>query len=162
MKSLKILTGLIMTLFGCSKDKDNTQSYQNPVDGKVYEADWESYTPETAVKAEEGQVFNKGVRLLSTQDDFSKNINVTELSNYIKKIEEQLIEVRKIKIETGEIMLQVELSKTTQPKFSLAHQGDLTQDFLQQFHDKINKLKDYRTLIDKVSFQIEFSVKGNS
>ncbi len=167
-KSSWIAALFLFLVAGCDQQSsqelppDEEEAYDNPIDGKTYVADWKTYEPEGGVSGQEGTVSNVGIRFLSPEEQLSKNVNVTRLSGYVLNIESQLENLRKEKVVSGKILLQIELSKSNPPKYSISHQGKIDKDFLQQLHDKLSALEDYRTLVDEIQFQIEFSIKDDA
>ena len=156
-----IIYTVFLTLTYCYGEEKKTSVYHNPVDGKNYEADWKAYKPQTpqTKTPKYPLVVNSGIRLLTQQSVFHENTTVKELTDYILKIHGNLGDVRKEHEQTGQILLEVELSKSKKPTFSLLHQGDLDQDFLQKFHDKLKGMKEYQSKKETIKFQIEFEIK---
>jgi len=167
-ESAWIVALLLFFIAGCDQQSSQESSqgeggiYDNPIDGETYVADWKTYEPEGGVRGQEGTVSNVGIRFLSSEDQLSKNVNVTRLSGYVLNVEAQLESLRKEKVVSGKILLQIELSKSNPPKYSISHQGKIDKEFLQQLHDKLSALEDYRTLVDEIQFQIEFSIKEDA
>jgi hypothetical protein len=138
------------------------EDYKNPVDGKTYVADWKKHSPEGPIKRELGPVVSLETRFLNTQQDVAANADVEELVDFTKRIESVLTAVQEAKRQNGEIMLQIELSKSVKPSFSLAHQGALTPDFLQSFYDSLEELPEFRTRKSSISFQVHFAITTQS
>jgi hypothetical protein len=135
------------------------EGYVNPVDGKTYIADWKTYHPEGGVKDQKGRVVNKGVRLLSSQNDFEKNVTVEELAKLIGYIQLALTKEAESYKESGEILLQIELSNTNNPSFKMFYQGELKQELLQKFYDSLSVIE-FKTKVSVVNLQVYFSVKN--
>src|SRR4051794_18890821 len=69
-----------------------TTNYQSPVDGSTYRADWHRYSPtnSASTNAIAGRVQEQEIRLLSTQEAFARNVDVSDLANYIKATDQQI------------------------------------------------------------------------
>ncbi|TVT57383.1 MAG: hypothetical protein FHK82_06250 [Sedimenticola thiotaurini] len=135
------------------------EEYVNPVDGKRYIADWKTYEPKGGTTPQDGRVVNAGVRLLNTQDEFSKNITVKELSKLIGYAQELLNEVSSEYQEGGEILLQITLSKDAAPKFDMSYQGEIQKGMLQAFYDGLSSIE-LNTSQSSVALQVHFQVKN--
>jgi hypothetical protein len=134
-------------------------AYKNPVDGKIYIADWKTYQPKGDGVAHKGRVMNAGVRLLNSQDDFEQNTTAQELAKLIGYIQENLTKQAEISSEGGEVLLQITLSKETRPQFKMSFQGSLKQELLQRFYDSLSAI-DLKTKKDTVTLQVHFVVKN--
>jgi hypothetical protein len=133
------------------------EEYANPVDGKIYVADWKTYQPEAGVKPQSGRIKNAGVRLLSTQAEFEKNTTAEELVKLIGFIQEALTKESEGRKESGEILLQIELRKQEQPNFKMSYQGELTEEHLQRFYDALKAIE-YTTKESAVTLQVHFII----
>jgi len=133
--------------------------YVNPIDGKVYVADWKTYKPEGGVKPQDGRVINAGVKLLSSQEDFEKNTTAEELAKLIGFIQEALEKESSGNRGSGEILLQIEIRNQEEPDFKMSYQGELTEVYLQRFYEALNTIK-YRTKVSSVTLQVHFVVKN--
>lgn len=140
--------------------KRNERKYHNPIDNKIYESDWKEYTPQGKESPKDGIVVNDGIRLLNTEQEFSDNVNIEELGEYIKEIERHLEKTAQNYEESGIILLQITLSKIGETGFEIAHQGDLGDDFLQDFYDKLTLLKAYNSMLESIKFQINFTINN--
>ena len=134
--------------------------YKNPVDGKTYHADeWKTYEPQKQKKENESRLENLGIRLLSSQEEFEANIDVSTLSAYTKAIESRILEIIESYPNSGDILLQVEISNNNSPKYKMSYQGNLTQEILQKIYDSLNKENGIRTKKSNVAFQIHYKIK---
>jgi hypothetical protein len=153
---LIIIVALLLTASFVSAQTE----YKNPVDGKTYKADWKTYQPEGGVKAQDGRVVNTGVRLLSTQDEYEKNTSAEEIAKLVRRMQEVLAEKASEYPESGEMLVQIELSNTSNPKFKMSHKGSLKQEYLQIVYETLSKIQ-FKTKISTVSLQVSFLVKGS-
>lgn len=146
-----------------SVDNEDTTSnlYHNPVDGKTYAADWESYEPKTPVAKQTGRVINSGVRLLSSQEDIDKNSTVDELANMINAIEDSLLKsTEKFQMSgdiSGEVLVQVALHKSSNPDYKMSYHGNVPEQLLYEFSKSLSEI----ILFSKettITFQIHFTL----
>lgn len=156
---MRIIMRIIMfiALWMFSWEAFAQKEYANPIDGKIYVSDWKPYQPEAGVKHQLGRIKNAGVRLLSTQEDFSKNTTVEELAKLIGFIQEVLIKETEGLEEGGEILLQIELRKHDHAEFKMSYQGKLTEEYLQRVYDAM-KTVEYNTKVSTVTLQVHFVV----
>jgi hypothetical protein len=138
---------------------DAEEVYNNPVDGKKYIADWKQYLPEGPVVEQKGRVINNGVRLLTAETEIGNNVSVNELVSLIKKIEETLVRETNPYKESGELMVQVALSKESNPVFTIAFQGKLNEKLLQSIYEKLKLIK-LNTKRKPFSLQVQFIIKA--
>ncbi len=135
------------------------EEYVNPADGKTYIADWKTYYPEGGVNEQKGRVVNTGVRLLCSQSDFEKNVTLEEVAKLIGFIQLALTKEAESYKESGEILLQIELSNTSNPDFKMSYQGYLKQELLQKFYDSLSVIE-LKTKLSVVNLLVHFSVKN--
>lgn len=135
------------------------EAYQNPVDGKVYVSNWKTYKPASNNAETVSRVKNSGVRLLSLEEEFEKNTSATELARIIGYAQESLEYASKGRPESGEILLQVTLSKEELPELKFSFRGNLTEKVLQSFKDRCSEIN-LKTKVSSVSFQVHFVVAG--
>jgi hypothetical protein len=100
MRAIMFIALSLATQFAYSLEE-----YANPVDRKVYVADWKTYQSNGNTKEHVDRVINSGVRLLSTQQDFDKNTTPNELAKLLGFIQEVLTKESEKYNEGGEIRL---------------------------------------------------------
>lgn len=157
MKKRIMLIGLIITI-GSHSITNAQEPYVNPVDGKTYIADWKTYKAEGKTNQKEGRVSNLSVRLLSTQDDFSRNVSIEELAKLINYTQDLLLIAVKSYKEPGEILLQISLNRDKQPEFKISYQGKLDSKMLKQFFSSLKKIE-LKTKESTVTLQVHFNIK---
>ncbi len=155
--NMRIIIVLLLSFF--SQLLVAQEEYTNPVDGKTYVADWKTYQPDEGSKPQDGRVINSGVRLLSAQADFEKNMTAEELAKLIGFIQEVLTKESQDYKGSGEILLQIELRNEDNPEFKMSYQGELTEDYLQRFYDALESIE-YKTQQSSVMLQVHFVVKN--
>lgn len=135
-------------------------TYENPVDGKGYTANWKTYD---AGKGS-GETDNKNntelisVTLLSPQDLIAENISVTDLASLIKKTEENIISSTKDSTEEFELLLDTTLSKDKSPQFKMASDREVSKPILQKVYDNLTTLPDIRTKEDEIKYQLHLKI----
>lgn len=158
MKAYHILAYFIYS-FGISSFAGET-NYHSPIDGKSYRADWRTYSPtnQPATNTPPSRVQNQGVRLLSTQDEFSRSIDVSELADFIRKTEQAVESSLGATNGAFELAVQTKLTKDKKPFFEMASKGDASQDMLQKIYDGLRKLPDYRSRKDDLKYEVRFAI----
>jgi len=139
-----------------------TSAYKNPIDGKDYIADWETYEPETPKNDVESRVAIEKVVLLTAQDDVDKRISVESLATYIEQLEADLLDLASEYGDHGKVLLQVEMEPEQLPAHKLAHDGSISTDLLQTYYDKVASIEDPPPVIGPVSFQLYMVVRDIS
>jgi len=135
------------------------EGYYNPVDGKTYIADWEKYSPATKAAPAATRVVNNGVRLLNTQEEFNRNIGVQELAAFIKSIVATVEQVVAMKEDSGVLLIEAEILPKKSPTYRLAHQGNISQDTLQEIHDALNNLSETKSKESSIKLQVNLSIQ---
>lgn len=131
-------------------------NYQSPVDGKSYRSEWRTYQPTTNTPP--SRVQKQVVHMLSTQDEFSRNIDVSELADFIRKTEEAVDSFLVATNGQFELVVQTKLTKDKKPFFDVASQGDVSQDVLQKIYDAFARLPDYRSRKDDLKYEVQFTI----
>lgn len=134
-------------------------TYQNPVDGKAYRADWKQYDPVNPAEKPSGPVIMNGARLLTDQPTFDKNMSVADLAAFIKATQISIASSVEASIETFAILVDTTISKNTRPQFQMASQGDVSEATLQRIVDGFKSLPDIRSKSDTLKYQVEFEIK---
>jgi hypothetical protein len=137
-----------------------TTNYQSPVDGNNYRADWHRYSPtnSASTNAIVGRVQKQEIRLLSTQEVFARNVEVSELANYIKATEQQIDKTIGSTNDAFALMVKTTLSKDKKPDFKIASSPDTSHEVLQKIHDGLTQMPDFRSKSDEVSYEVRYSV----
>ncbi|HTR40863.1 MAG TPA: hypothetical protein VMH87_04545 [Pseudomonadales bacterium] len=153
------ITTLIIFGFIATAVADET-NYQSPIDGKSYQADWRTYHPMNPpeIKASTNRVQNQGIRLLSTQEQFSRSINVSELADFIRKTEHAIDSSLGATNNAFELVVQTTLTKDKKPFFEMASKGDVSQEMLQRIYDNFGRLPDYRSREDDLKYEVRFMI----
>ena len=135
-------------------------NYQSPIDGKSYRADWRTYSPTNppATNAPVGRVQKQGVRLLSTQEEFGRGIDVSELADFIRKTEQVIDTSLGVTNDTFELVIQTRLTKDKRPFFEMASKGNVSQDVLQKIYKSFGRLPDYRSRADDLRYEVRFTI----
>lgn len=148
------VSGLVSSSFA---DETN---YKSPIDGKSYRADWHTYNPTNSIatNAAAGRVHSQGVRLLSTQEEFSRNIEVSKLADFIRKTEQAIDSSLGPTNVAFELAVQTNLAKDKKPFFKIASKGNVSQDTLQKIYDSLGRLPDFRSRQDDLKYEIRFTI----
>ena len=130
------------------------------MDGKTYRSDWHVYTPtnSASTNAIAGRVQKQEIRLLSTQESFARSVDVSELANYIKAMEQQIDKSIGSTNEAFALTVKTTLSREKRPNFQLADAPGDSHEVLQKIQDGLNRMADFRSRSDEVSFEIRFSI----
>ncbi|MDK2126221.1 hypothetical protein [Parachitinimonas caeni] len=154
MKNLPILFAMTIVLGSVNA----AEPYRNPVDGAVYVADWKTYIPANGVDNKKGRVVNSGIRLLNSQADFEANTTPKELAKLIGYIHEVLAQHAVQHKATGEILVQIELTKSGKPNFKMSFQGNVQRALLEKFYKSLGSIE-FNTRQSTVSLQAHFVLK---
>lgn len=139
-----------------------TSTYENPVDGKEYTAEWKTYEPETPKNDFDSRVSIENVVLLTSQDDLAKRVTIESLGTYIEQLEADLLELATDYSDHGKVWLQVDIGQEELPAHQLAYDGSITTDLLQAYYEKISKNEDVPAVLGPVSFQLVMVVRDHS
>ena len=134
-------------------------TYENPVDGKTYQADWKEYQPTTHATPTPEHINMTGVRLLSEQKVFDDNFSAADLASLIKATQKNIASILGTPTETFDILVDATLSKDAKPAFQIASQGDVSEATLQKISDGLKTLPDIRSKSDNLKFQLQFHIK---
>ena len=148
------LGGAVCSAFG------GETNYQSPIDGKSYRADWRTYYPtnQPATNAPVSRVQKQGVRLLSTQEEFSRSLDVSELADFIRKTEQAIGTSLGATNDTFELVIQTRLTKDKRPFFEIASKGNVPQDLLQKIYESFGRLPDCRSRADDLRYEVRFTI----
>jgi hypothetical protein len=158
MKALFILAVVLGGLV-CATFADET-NFQSPIDGKSYRANWQTYYPTnpSATNAPASRVQKQGIRLLSTQEEFGRGIDVAELADFIRKTERVIDQSLGATNDTFELVIQTCLTKDKRPIFKMGSKGNVSQDTLQKIYDGFGQLPDYRSRADDLRYEVTFNI----
>lgn len=134
-----------------------TSSYVNPLDGKTYEVTSTDHRLEGGVA--KGGVMLSGVRLLSTQQAFDKNVDAALLADFIEATKANVAFVAGEPDKPFSILLETTLSPSGTPKFAMASKGDAPKGTLEKVFRSLDTLPDLRTKIDALKYQLEFTIQ---
>jgi hypothetical protein len=167
---MRVLAACLLVLIGGCADRcpqtvkeapaSPDEAYLNPVDKKTYLAPggWKTYLPETPRPDEPGRkVRTQHVRLLSSQSDIETRTTVADLAAFIREAERLADESFGKSGRRFQVMAQFHCQPTGH-EVKLAHQGDATQELLQEYYDALTAAKKLRVKDGEVSFQLELSV----
>jgi hypothetical protein len=145
------------SIFTASADETN---YQSSFDGTSYRADWHTYYPTNppVTNVSTNRVQKQGIRLLSTQEEFSRSIDVSELADFIRKTEHAIDSSLGATNDAFELVVQTSLTKDKKPFFEIASKGNVSQDVLQKIYDSLGRLPDYRSRKDNLKYEVQFTI----
>jgi hypothetical protein len=153
---------LLLAIAGFWLRRSGKTTYQSPVDEKGYEAHWRTYKPTNVPEetdAATNRVQKQEVRLLSTQEEFSRSIDASELADFIRKTESEIESSLGGTNEAFELVIQTQLTKDKKPSFEMASKGNVSEDLLQRISDSFQKLPDYRSQKDDLKYEIRFTIR---
>jgi hypothetical protein len=133
-------------------------TYENPVNGKSYSADWKIYSPQKPAPEIPKYVQMEGARLLTEQAIFAENIKVDVLSDFIKATQSNIQTSVGKPSSDFSLLIQTTLSKDQKPKFEIASKGDVSKEALQKISDGFSSLPDLRSKTDSLVYQVQFSI----
>ena len=133
-------------------------TYQSPVDGAEYRADWKQYAPAKPSAKSSGPVELKGARLLTDQPTFDKNMSAADLAAFIKATQVSIVSSVGAPTETFAILVDTTISKAIRPQFQMASQGEVSEATLQKIVDGFKSLPDIRSKSDTLKYQVEFEI----
>ncbi len=133
--------------------------YVNPADGKTYESEneWKTYSPQNK-KIDTGNVKIKQIILLTNQNEISNRISVERLTEFIEKTEVIVKESMTKSHKKGELLVQITLSNYKAPKVNISAKDDVDGEKVSSIYYKIEKLKNYTTQKDSVTFQTHYTI----
>lgn len=133
-------------------------TYQNPVDGKAYTADWKTYKPQHGEALPENpKVQVAGVRLLNRQDEFAQYTSVDDLVAYLKQVNHIASTVFADSGIKAEVMAQFE-SSPGKTALKLASQGGVPDKLMQAFYEQVNALPPLRVSSSILQYQVEYHI----
>lgn len=139
-----------------------TSTYESPVDGKEYTAEWRRYEPDTRKNDFDARVSIENVVLLTSEQDLSKRVAVEPLADYIERLEADLLELAKDYSDHGRVWLQVDIAQEAPPVHQLAYDGSISPDLLQAYYEEIAKNTGVPEVSGEVSFQLVMIVRDHS
>ena len=150
----------IFLIFGSLKAIAQDE-YHNPVDGKTYTTEeWKKNSPKSPADENQLRVQNVGIRLLTLESDVAKNLSVKGLSGFIRNIEVEANSAAGDTKSKGVILLQVSLEPKESPDYKMSFQGDVSQEILQRFYDKLQALAFPIVRVSNVTFQVQLELKN--
>lgn len=158
----KIITITLLSLL-LSSAMAQISSYNSPFGG-TYTGDFKKYTPQNqpVIKKQEFKVEVDHIVLLNDNETLTRNINITEMTNYVKVIEKLTIKKLNELTNSNLIALQVTVSDTKHI-VSIAMKNDLNEkdnEVMNAFYKEINKIKPFKTK-EKIMFHIYFNIDTN-
>lgn len=137
-------------------------AYDNPVDGKRYEAadGWTTYTPEGGVKKSNGPVDISGIVLLTDQNVIGERTNIKDLTRVIDAIKSVVVtQVGTSKGPPSEVAIECELLPGKKKNFAMAQRPTLDQTLMQAIQKEVEKIATPE-VTGPVKFQVMFTLHG--
>lgn len=141
--------------------KQSNDQYYNPVDGKTYIAEdgWHDYSPQNPQPTDPNtRVKLDNVRLLTDQTTIAANVDIGDLSNYIKAIVTVLNSATSEAQTPFQLILQFELKPHETVYVQIASQGEVSDDILQKVYDAILSVESPQPRQQSIAFQSTISV----
>ncbi|HRL78608.1 MAG TPA: hypothetical protein PLC86_23415 [Candidatus Accumulibacter phosphatis] len=156
MRNFVVAIGLIANVSASA-----LETYKNPIDGRDYVADrWSVHTPaEGTPKAKPaGKVQLLSARLLNDNSTLEANVTVevlAKISDHVLAATDTTASTRK---DSGEILVQVDISAGSMPRYRIAHRGEISKEFLVALNKELPKGPDYRSKVELISMQLQLAV----
>ena len=149
---------------------NESDAYQNPVDGKTYVAEggWRTFGPKApfgpAPETSEPNpaVRLEGVRLLSSPEEFEASVDVQPLAALNEYILGAATEALGVSSSALELLVQCTLSPTSRPAFRFSTKGNVDPNLLRHFDDLLHASPDLRSRQATVSFQTHLVKPGEA
>jgi hypothetical protein len=144
---------------------DTTQQsnqYQNPVDGKTYVADdgWKDYSPQNPQPVNpDAKVILEGVRLLTDQQTIAANLSSEQLGDYVKAVTASIEPVVQEAATSFQVMMQFELKPNEKVVIQIASQGEVGDDTLQKVYNASLSVEAPQPTQQPISFQATYTIK---
>ena len=181
MKLTFIICTLITCLLGCSKiekakigaepgrsselqkgvSTTDAELYINPIDGQTYEASGPPCLPEGGVRRKSDRIQNVLLHFLIDDDAIAERTTVDSVVDFVERVEDTAQKALDPSTEQATVLAQF---SCTPGNFSveLAHQGTLSEDLLNSFHEQLNKLEPLHVSSAEVIFQITIEIQKSS
>lgn len=117
-----------------------------------------TYYPENGVVKDTGRTNLENIRLITTENEISKNFTADNISEIIKKIQKIVSLEFNDSSSEGGMICKITIQKNAAPKLEILQQGDLNPAILNNIYKKITQLED-KSKVSDVSFQMEFSIR---
>jgi len=155
---MKTITTLLLSLTAIAFAEESV--YENPIDGRGYVAEWKMYLPEGGeIDQSERVVQTNNIRLLSTQQDFSENLSVEVLAEFIKATQNNIEQSITTPTERFELLIETVISKEKEPQFQIASQGKVAEQQLQKIYDGLKKMNGLRSKSTDLKYQVYYTVQ---
>jgi len=153
-----VLLPLALLATGLCAQGNQSERYDNPVDGRTYVAPggWQTYKPQGGPRPAQGKIRLDHVRLLSSQSELGSNVGEEALVQYIKQIEKQAAEVFE-NSKAGVVLVQVNSAPEHQ-EIQLAFQGEIDESLIATFYDRLVNLGPLKVKNRAVAFLLQLSV----
>ena len=153
-----IVLPLALLATGLCAQGNQSERYDNPVDGRTYVAPggWQTYKPRGGPRPAQGKIRLDHVRLLSSQSELGSNVGEEALVQYIKQIEKQAAEVFG-ESKPGVVLVQVNSAPEHQ-EIQLAYQGEVDELLIARFHDRLVSLEPLKVRNSAVAFLLQISI----
>lgn len=140
-----------------------SNQYQNPVDGKTYVADggWKDYEPQNPQSANpDAKVILEGIRLLTDQQVIAANLTSEKLGDYVKAMTAAIEPVVQEAATPFQVMMQFKLKPNEKATVQIASQGEVGDDILQKVYDASVGVEAPQPTQQPVTFQATYSIKA--
>jgi hypothetical protein len=138
----------------------DTTNHQGPINGRLNQANWRTYHPSNppAMSARAGRVQVRGIRLLSTQDEFDRSTEALEFAGFIGRTKLAIDKSLGPTNENFELVVQTRLTRDKRPSFELGSKGNVSQELLRKIQDGFGQLPDYRSREDDLRYEVRFAI----
>ena len=115
-------------------------TYWNPIDSKVYMAEWQASQVENQRSGAMTQTTLDHVRLLDEQIGFERELGAQRLAEFCKTLQSIVDGVTRVSAASYDLLLEVVLSPERQPEFRLANRGEAPPKELQRIDAALSEL----------------------
>jgi hypothetical protein len=98
------------------------------------------------------------VRLISSQETFDRNIQVKYLGGFLQEIQKNIEKSVGSPNQAFELMLQITLSKDSQPAFEISTQGEPPETVLKSIYNGLSSIEDRRSKEEDLVLQMHFAI----
>lgn len=138
----------------------NATNYHSPMTGGSNQANWRASRPGNppAMNARAGRVQVRGIRLLSSQDEFDRSTEALEFAGFIGRTKRAIDKSLGPTNENFELVVQTRLTRNKRPSFELGSKGNVSRELLRKIQDGFEQLPDYRSREDDLRYEVRFAI----
>lgn len=134
--------------------------FHNPIDGRTYHAPggWITHFPQGGGAKHDSGPVSMFIRLLSSEDDLRRAIDVGELGLFAKAGAEAAEEIFRNSRQQSKILVQFDCYKDRN-QIRMVYQGTPEPGLLHAYHSRMSRLPALPLRSEPITFQIEISIE---